>query len=134
MSEIKTSQASVLSFDPQGKVRWDQSVKIEDVRMPGVDQVADFYVDDNRLVLLYKKESELKFKTITLHSDKTEESTNTIYTGRPDDVIRSEREYEGGVRHWIDNTFYVWGYHTVRNTNSNDRVRDVFYINKVVVH
>ena len=133
MSEIKTSQSSVISFDPQGKVRWDQSVKIDDIRMAGVDQVADFYVEDSRLVFLYKKESELKLKTILLDSDKTEESTNPIYTGRPDDVIRSEREYEGGVRHWIDNTFYVWGYHTVRNTSSNDRVRDVFYINKVVV-
>lgn len=133
MSEIKTSQASVLSFDPQGKVRWDQSVKIDDVRMAGVDQVADFYVEGNRLTLLYKKESEIRLKSIMLDSDKVEELTNAIYTGSAEDNIRSEREYEGGVRHWLDNTFYVWGYHTVRNTNSDDRVRDVFYINKVVV-
>ncbi|MEJ1241314.1 hypothetical protein WBG78_24405 [Chryseolinea sp. T2] len=133
MSEIKTSQASVLSFDPQGKIRWDQSVKIEDVRMAGVDQVADFHIEGNKLTLLYKKESELKLKSVILDSDKTEELTSPIYTGAAEDNIRSEREYEGGVRHWIDNTFYVWGYHTVRNTNSDDRVRDVFYINKVVV-
>ncbi|MGC3943939.1 MAG: hypothetical protein QM762_05285 [Chryseolinea sp.] len=133
MSEIKTSQASVLSFDPQGKIRWDESVKIEDVRMAGVDQVADFYVEGNRLVLLYKKESELKLKTVMLDTDKTEELTSPLNTGKTDDAIRSEREYEGGVRHWVDNIFYVWGYHTVRNSNSDDRVRDVFYINKVVV-
>ena len=134
VNEIKTSQATVLSFDPQGKVRWDQSIKIEDVRMSGVDQVSDFYVADNRLILLYKKESELKMKAITLGTDKAEEATSPIQTGSPEDNIRSEREYEGGVRHWIDNTFYVWGYHTVRNTNSDDRVREVFYINKVVVN
>ncbi len=72
--------------------------------------------------------------TIRLGTDKMEEFTNPIQTGNPDDDIRTEREYEGGVRLWIDNVFYVWGYHTVRNTNSDDRVRDVFYINKVVVN
>ena len=134
MNETKASQTSVLSFDPTGKVRWDESMKIEDVRMGGVDQVSDFYIDDKRLVFLYKKESELKVKTIILGTDKTEEATNLIQTGKAEDEIRSEREYEGGVRVWIDNVFYVWGYHTVRNTNSDERVRDVFYINKVVVN
>jgi hypothetical protein len=134
VNEIKTAQASVLAFDPQGKVRWDQSIKIEDVRMSGIDQVSDFYLNNNRLIFLYKKESELKMKAITLGIDKPEEATSKIMTGSPDDNIRTEREYEGGVRHWVDNTFYVWGYHTVRNANSDDRVRDVFYINKVVVN
>ena len=134
MNETKASQTSVLSFDPTGKVRWDESMKIEDVRMGGVDQVSDFYIDDKRLVFLYKKESELKVKTIILGTDKTEEATNLIQTGKAEDEIRSEREYEGGVRVWVDNVFYIWGYHTVRNTNSDERVRDVFYINKVVVN
>jgi hypothetical protein len=96
--------------------------------------VSDFYLNNNRLIFLYKKESELKMKAITLGIDKPEEATSKIMTGSPDDNIRTEREYEGGVRHWVDNTFYVWGYHTVRNANSDDRVRDVFYINKVVVN
>ncbi|HTF19463.1 MAG TPA: hypothetical protein VK658_15400 [Chryseolinea sp.] len=134
MNETKTSQASLLSFDPQGKVRWDESIKIEDVRMGGVDQVSDFYIDDNKLVFLYKKESEIKMKAISLGSDKMEETASPIQTGSPGDNIRTERDYEGGVRQWIDNVFYVWGYHTVRNTNNDDRVRDVFYINKVVVN
>lgn len=134
MNETKTAQASVLSFDPQGQVLWDQSIKIEDVRMGGVDQVSDFYIDDNKLVLLYKKESEIKMKEISLLTDKTEEAISRIETGNPNDNIRTERDYEGGVRLWIDNVFYVWGYHTIRNTNSDDKVRDVFYINKVVVN
>lgn len=133
LNEIKTSQASLLSFDPQGKVRWDVSLKIEDIRMGGVDQVSDFYQQDDKIVFLYKKESELRMKSIILGSDKPTESSVPVQTGNVSDNIRSEKEYEGGVRHWIDNIFYVWGYQTIRNTTSNDRVRDVFYINKVVV-
>jgi hypothetical protein len=52
----------------------------------------------------------------------------------PDDEIRSEKENEGGVLHWYDNVFFVWGYHTVRNTTLEDRVREVFYINKIEVN
>lgn len=134
MNETKTAQATVLSFDPQGKVLWDQSFKVDDVRLSGVDQVTDFYLEENRIVFIYKKESQLRVKSVVLDGGQAEESTNPISTGSPGDNVRSEKEYEGGVRHWIDNTFYVWGYHTVRNTNNDDRVRDVFYINKVVVN
>jgi hypothetical protein len=115
-------------------VLWDQSLKIEDVRMGGIDQVSDFYIENNKVVFLYKKESEVKMKSIRLGTDKPEELTSPIQTGNPNDNIRTEREYEGGVRHWVDNVFYVWGYHTVRNTTNDDRVRDVFYINKVVAN
>ena len=55
-------------------------------------------------------------------------------TSDPADDIRSEKDYEGGVRQWYNNTFYVWGYQTIRNVTKDDRVRDVFYINKVVVY
>lgn len=134
MNEIKTSQASLLSFDPQGKIRWDQSLSIEDVRMNGVDQVSDFYLDNDKIILVYKKESEIRMKSILVGSDQAQEFNSPIDTGNPSDVIRSEREYEGGIRHWVDNSFYVWGYHTIRNANSDDRVRDVFYINKVTLH
>lgn len=133
-SEVKTSQASLVSFDPQGKVRWDESVKIEDVRMGGVDQVSDFYAEDDKLVFVYKKESDIRVKTIMLGTDKMDEATAPIRTGSAGDAIRTEKEYEGGVRQWMDNVFYVWGYHTIRNTSSDDRVRDVFYINKLVVN
>ena len=51
----------------------------------------------------------------------------------PLDEIRSEKEFEGGVRQWLPDAFYVWGYQALRNTTQEDRMRDVFYIIKVVV-
>ena len=55
-----------------------------------------------------------------------------VKTSDPLDEIKSEKEFEGGVRHWFANSFYVWGYQSVRNSTKEDKVRDVFYINKVV--
>jgi hypothetical protein len=62
------------------------------------------------------------------------EGVEKIMTKYPEDEIRSDRNFEDGIKHWTGNTFYVWGYQTVRNvTHSDDRNREVFFINKVVV-
>jgi len=132
-NEIRTHETVLLSFNPDGKVNWDYSIKLEEMKLPGIEQVSDFCMVGERLYLLYKKESDLKFKMINSKQEQIEENTVKVKTSDPLDEIRSEKEYEGGVRQWIDNTFYVWGYQTIRNTTKEDRVRDVFYINKVSV-
>lgn len=133
VDEIKTTQTVLLSIDGKGKVAWDHSYKIDEIKMPGVEQVADFTLSNDQLCFIYKKESELKVKTVVLSTDTSAEVTEKIKTTDTGDIIRSEKEFEGGVRQWVGNTFYVWGYHTIRNSAKEDRVRDVFYINKVVV-
>ena len=100
--------------------------------MPGVEQIADFNLSGDDLHFLYKKESELKVKIITLSDEKVTEATEKIKPLEDLDEIRSEKDYEGGVRYWYGDSFYVWGYQTIRNLNKEDRTRDVFYINKVV--
>ncbi len=77
----------------------------------------------------------MKVKSISLAEGTFKVFTEKIELNSPSEEIRSERELEDGVRHWIDNTFYVWGYQTIRNPeNRENRVRDVFYINKIVVN
>ena len=132
-NEIRTSETVLLSFDATGKLNWDHSLKLDDVKMPGIEQVSDFCLVDDNLVFLYKKESELKAKTIGIQKDEISESTVEVQTSDPLDEIRSDKEFEGGVRQWTPDSFYIWGYQTIRNSSKQDRVRDVFYINKVVV-
>jgi hypothetical protein len=68
-----------------------------------------------------------------MHDGAAKESSQKIRLSDPADEIRSENESEDGIKHWTGNTFYMWGYQTIRNVHKDDRVRDVFYINKVVV-
>ncbi|MEJ7645048.1 MAG: hypothetical protein WKF87_10675 [Chryseolinea sp.] len=133
VDEIKANQSVVLSFNAKGDLNWDQSFKIEDVKMPGVDQASDFFVRDNEVFFMYKKASDLKLKSILLKDNKITEATEKIRTPDTEDVIRAEKEFDGGIRQWVGSTFFVWGYHTIRNAGKDDKVRDVFYINKVVV-
>jgi hypothetical protein len=132
---IKLYETVVVAFDPSGKLLWDQSVELDDLKRPALEQVSDFYFDDQNLHIIYKKESELKIKSISLEEGMVAEVTEKIKLKRPGEEIRNEKELEDGLRHWAGNTFYFWGYHTVRNPESKeDRVRDVFYINKIVVN
>ena len=132
-NDIRTHATALLSFGSDGKINWDHSIKLDEIKMPGIEQVTDFCLVDNQLYFLYRKESELMFKAIGIEDGEAVESKIKVQTSDPADEIRSEKELEGGVRQWSSNTFYVWGYQTIRNTTKEDRIRDVFYINKVVV-
>lgn len=132
-NEVRTSETVLLSFSSDGKVNWDYSIKLDEKKMPGIEQVSDYCIVNDRLYFLYKKESELKLKVIGLGDAQTTENTVKLITSDPQDEIRSDKEFEGGVRQWMSDSFFVWGYQTIRNTTKADRVRDVFYINKVVV-
>ncbi len=133
VDEIKSVETVLVSFDAAGQVMWDQSVKLDEIKRPGIEQVAEAYLDDDKLAFIYKKESELKIKSIVLSDGVIIETVEKIRTSEPDDVIRSEKEMEGGIRQWSRNSFFVWGYHTIRNSTKIERVRDVFYINKILV-
>ncbi len=132
-NEIRTTETVLLSFNGDGKINWDHSIELDEMKLPGIEQVSDYHLSSDSLYFIYKKESELKVKVIGIQDDEAKENTVKVKTSDPLDEIRSEKELEGGVRYWIQNSFYVWGYQTIRNTTKQDRVRDVFYINKVVV-
>jgi hypothetical protein len=133
--EIKTYATVLLSFDANGQLRWDQSIKLDNVERPALEQVSDFLYTPSTVYFLYRKESELKVKTIDLADNTSSETVQKLKLNDDSDEVRDEKEQEGGLKQWVNNTFYVWGYQTIRNQQrKDDRVRDVFYINKVVVH
>jgi hypothetical protein len=132
--QVKTYATILAHFDGNGNLQWDQSVKLDDIEKPELEQVADFLHTQDELYFIYKKKSDLKIKTILFDKDSTAEISQKIKLNDPGDEIRQENEHQGGLKHWIDKSFYVWGYETIRNMGlKEDRTRDVFYINKIVI-
>ena len=132
--EIKTNASVLVAFDSKGKRLWDYSIKLDDLKKPALEQVSDYYFGNSRVYFLFKKESELNIKSIDILDGSVKETTEKIKLDDPADEIRSDREHDDGVKHWVGSSFYLWGYQTIRNAlNKDDRVRDVFYINKVEV-
>ena len=133
--EIKTIESVVIAFDGNGNVLWDYSLPLKNIKMSSLEQVCDFALIDNNIHFLYKNESELKIKTINLDDQEVAEGVEKIQLSHPLDEVRSESEQIGTVKHWFGKNFYVWGNQSVRNkASTEDKSRQVFYINKVVVH
>lgn len=130
---IKATQSVLIAFDGEGKTQWDYSLIMEDLRTHSLEQIADFCVHGGKIHFLFKKESELKVKTITLENEEYKDYTEKIRLLNEGDEIRSENKSISGVRQWYKNNFYVWGEHSVRNkSNRTVETRQVFYVNKVV--
>lgn len=128
--EIRTVQSQVILFSPSGEVTADYSIDLDDIRMPSLNQITDFYLDKNELYFLYKKESELIVKKINLHDGQITESTEKVKMKNEVDAIRSETK-DTRIRYWHGKSFYMYGYQTVRY--GDGKVKDIFYVNRVVI-
>jgi hypothetical protein len=130
IQEIRTVQSQVILFTPTGEVISDYSIEVDDIKMPALNQITDFYLDKDDLYFLYKKESELIIKKINLQKDDVLESTQTVKMKSPMDAIRSESK-DSRIRYWYGKSFYMYGYQAVRYEDG--KVQDIFYINRVVI-
>lgn len=131
--EINYHQTGVAAFNQSGKLIWDYSFKFDEIKMPSVEQVSDFLYFNNQVFLAYKKEITFLLRRVDTRTGAFVDMVENIKPKLPNDVIRNDKEYEGGVRFWYENHFYVYGYQTVRNETIEDRSRVVFYINKISV-
>jgi hypothetical protein len=131
-SDIKTNETVVLSFDPAGNIRWDFSMKLEQVEMPSVEQATDFNVINGKVYFMYRKDSMVKIKMVRIEDGTSEDLSENVKPLESSDEIRDDRDTEGGIRYWYGASFFVWGYETIKNTTKDDRTREVFYINKIV--
>ncbi len=135
--EITKIESVVIAFNGNGTVLWDHSTKFDNVKRPIFEQVSDFHLNEenDRVYFLYKKDSDLKLKIINLSDNESVELSEKTKLNDPQDELRSEDSQEGFIKHWFDGNFYVWGYQSIRNkTGSGEKTREVFYVNKVVVH
>jgi hypothetical protein len=133
VAEIKTIASLVVAVDATGKVIWDWSTVINETERVTMDQVSDFHFHQGVITIIYKQESELKVKRVVLSSKEETLHSEKIKPKEPLDEIRSDKENSGGIRFWYGDSFYVWGYQSIRNISREDRTRDVFYINKIRV-
>lgn len=126
------THAVVIGFDKNGKLLWDNSFEINDVRTFELEQFVKLDVRDDHISLLYLFDQKIRTKII---------NDNQVIEGKSIESIQlkydSDRIKKGGtegtkLRYWFDHHFYASG---VQNISSNasgiNQVRRVFFINKV---
>lgn len=132
-NEVRLLSASVVSFNPEGKLYFDNSLSLGEKRKPTLEQASDFWATHDKIVIGYKNESDLFFNT-RFEGNESTADTVKVMMKNPTEQVRSESKEDEGIRHWYSNRFYVWGYQSVRDPSlSTDKNRSVFYIVKLHV-
>ena len=132
-TEVKMLESAVILFDDTGKPDWDESIDLDDIKYPALEQVSDFIDNGKGITLAYKKDSEVFSKRAFIHDSNSEMDTTKIKLKNETDVVRNEAEGDGGMRQWYTNYFYTWGYQSIKDParKAEDPNRYVFYINKL---
>lgn len=132
-SEVRMLQTLVVKLGDHGKVEKDVSMRLEDIKQPILEQVGDFLILKDSIVLAYKKENEIFYqKEVGDSEEKPLVKQSKVNLRGPNDALKKEDEDQGGVRFWYGNHFYVWGYQRIQGTTEEgEQTRFVFYVNRI---
>ena len=123
----------VIGFDKQGNILWDNSFQIEDVLTYNLDQFVHADVQEDKIVLLYMYDNEIRTKIIVGHEIVEGKSYDPIQLTFDDDQLRDDDTRIGGLEDWYGNKFYAYGTQRIKNLNDPGVKlnRRVFFINKI---
>jgi len=122
------THAVVMGFDQNGKLLWDNSFEINDVRTFTLEQFVKLEVQKDRIALLYLFENELRSKIIQddqVLEGKTFEAIRT----KTDEIVKKEETELSKLDYWYQDFFYAYGIQEI--TNPGTGKRRVFFINKI---
>jgi len=123
------THAAVMGFDRQGNVIWDNSFEINDVKTYTLEQFVKLEIQENKIILMYVFDNELRSKIIQGNQVLEGKSAKPIKAIREDDVVRKEDYNLTKLNYWYGRYFYAYGIHEVSNAQLGRR--KVFFINKI---
>jgi hypothetical protein len=126
------THAVVMCFDNQGKLLWDNSFEINDVRTFTLEQFVKMEVHPDNIALLYLFENEIRTKIIKGDQVVEGKTTDPISTLNKTDIVRKDPRAESKLEYWYRDYLYAYGIQEILAPAGNGFARRrVFYINKV---
>jgi len=125
------THAIMIGFDQQGKLIWDNSFEINDVKTFTLEQFVKIAPEEERVVLLYLFDNMIRSKIINneeVLEGKSLEALNTRFSG---DVVLERSTTTSHLEYWYSNHFYAYGIQTIKNPSFGKNSRRVFFINKL---
>lgn len=123
------THAVVMGFDLNGKLLWDNSFEINDVRTFTLEQFVKLEVKDDRITLLYLFQNELRTKIIQDNQVLEGKTLEPIRTNSDKDIVRRDPNEVNRLDYWYKDVFYAYGIQDISNSSTGRR--RVFFINKV---
>jgi hypothetical protein len=131
----KYTHAVLMGFDDNGKLLWDNSFEISDLKTFQLETHVHVGFSGEQIVMLYLFDQKLQVKVIKgneLIEGKFSEALKLKYEN---DEMKANSEDLEGLEKWYGNTFYAYGVNRVKNLKDDNIQlnRKVFFINKIVV-
>jgi hypothetical protein len=122
------THAVVMCFDKNGKMLWDNSFEINDVRSFNLEQFVKLEVYDDKIAMMYMFDGQIRTKVISNNQVLEGKTSDEIKTLREFDFVKQNDVEQGKLDYWYGGNLYACG---VQEIVSNFGKRKVFFINKV---
>jgi hypothetical protein len=126
------THAVVMGFDQNGKLLWDNSFEINDVKTFTLEQFVKLEVQGDRIALLYLYENELRTKIIKDDQVLEGKTFEPIKTSGANEIVKNDQTDFNRLDYWYRGYFYAYGVQEI--TNPGTGKRRVFFINKIRYH
>lgn len=126
------THAVVMGFNENGKLLWDNSFEINDVKTFTLEQFVKLDVLPDRLALMYLFENHIRTKIIQDDRVLEGKTIDAIDTFRENDIVRDNRNARNKLEYWYNNYLYAYGIQDIVTPEAGGQAkRRVFFINKV---
>lgn len=132
----KYTHAIVVAFDRAGNIIWDNSFGIDDVVTFSLDEFVKVNTYEDKIVLMYLDENEIRSKVIKGNEIVEGKTINPVRLTYLNDELRSKDPEVEGLEEWYGNTLYAYGDQRIYNKSRGGESvnRRIFYINKIEYH
>ena len=132
----KYTHAIVVAFDKTGNIIWDNNFAIDDVVTYSLDEFVTVNTYEDKIVLMYLDENEIRTKVISGNEIIEGKTINPVRLTYENDELRSKDPEVEGLDEWYGNTLYAYGEQRIYNgiRESGETNRRIFYINKIEYH
>jgi hypothetical protein len=127
------THAIVIGFSKDGKLLWDNSFEINDVKSFRLEQFVKIQPRDNHISLLYLFDNILRSKIIKDDQVLEGKTTEEIRSDHADDKVQEAGTTPSKLEYWYPGHFYAYGVQRIMNlrTPGVPPMRYVFFINKI---
>jgi hypothetical protein len=127
------THAVIIGFDRDGNLLWDNSFEINDVKTYTLEQFVRFDVKDDKIVLLYLYDNQIRTKIIRDNDVLEGPMIDPIRTLHENDAVVKARRNTSQLNYWYDGHFYAYGVHEIENKapGGTNEKRRVFFVNKI---
>jgi len=119
------THALMLTFDANGKILFDQTSEIKNVKLQNLQKLVSTQLVADSLSLLYSNNGKI-YTSMYKKDQLLEKKELKIRPLNSDEILRFSTENRVGF--WSKNRFLAWGYQSVR---SPEKRRHVFYVNQI---